>query len=87
MSFGLVNALSVFQALMNEIQRKMPRDEMVSYLDDTIIPTVTIEQDVERLRRFLYAIAEVGLTLRLDKCVFLAEIIKLLGHYVSADGI
>lgn len=87
MPFGLVNAPSVFQACMNEVQKAMQPGKTVVYLDDVVIPSSGIEQGVERLRRFLNALIAAGLTLRLDKCVFLAERIKFLGHNVSRSGI
>lgn len=40
-----------------------------------------------RLERFLKAVADAGVTLRMKKCVFLATRIKFLGHNVSRDGI
>lgn len=85
--FGLVNAPSVFQNLINEVQQMLPSGEAITYLDDTIIPSIDIQQGIERLERFLNALKKVGLTLRKDKCVFLAENIKFLGHHVSANGI
>lgn len=87
MPFGLVNAPSVFQSLMNDLISSLPPGEVVAYLDDTVIPSTTIKEGLERLERFLQALAKVGLTLRMDKCVFLRERIKFLGHSVSIDGI
>lgn len=87
MPFGLVNAPSVFQQCMNEVQKMMSPGEVVSYLDDTVIPSVDIAQGLDRLKRFMQVLRTVGLTLRLDKCVFMAENIKFLGHNVSANGI
>lgn len=87
MPFGLVNAPSYFQACINELVRRVPTGEAVAFMDDIVIPSTSIEQGIDRLRRFLVAVADVGLTLRLDKCVFLAERIKFLGHNVSKHGI
>lgn len=87
MPFGLVNAPSVFQACMNNLVKNVPTGEAIAYLDDVVIPSATIEEGVNRLRRFLIAVQEAGLTLRMSKCVFLAERIKFLGHNVSEDGI
>lgn len=72
---------------MNDIQKKLPPGEIIVYLDDTIIPSVDIQQGLDRLERFLQAMVAVGLTLRLDKCVFLSENIKFLGHNVGEHGI
>lgn len=87
MPFGLVNAPSVFQSCMNEMMRMLPPGDVVSYLDDTIIPSIDVKQGIERLERFLNVMRSFGLTLRLKKCVFLAERTKFLGHIISKDGI
>lgn len=87
MPFGLVNAPSVFQSCMNEIARKLPPGEIITYLDDTIIPSATIDEGLARLRRFLQVLSEVGLTLRMDKCAFLKERTTFLGHIITGDGI
>lgn len=87
MPFGLVNAPSVFQRAMNELQKLLQPGDCQSYLDDTIIASRTIDEGLEKLERFLIALQKTGLTLRLDKCVFLAESITFLGHEISANGI
>lgn len=87
MPFGLVNAPSVFQACMNEMARTLPPGEIISYLDDTIIPSRTVEEGLQRLERFLQALEKVGMRLRLDKCHFIAERTKFLGHIISKNSI
>lgn len=82
MPFGLKNAPAVFQTCMNEMVKTLPPGEVIVYLNDTIIPSTTVEQGLERLRRFLQALEKVGMTLRCDKCVFLQERIKFLGHNI-----
>lgn len=87
MPFGLVNAPSVFQAAINELIKRVPVGEAIAFMDDIVIPSCGVQQGVERLRRFLEAVTEAGLTLRMEKCVFLAERIKFCGHHVSQKGI
>lgn len=88
MLFGLVNAPSTFQCIMNVIiQQMLLPGDVVSYLDNTIIASKSEEEGLENLDRFLSVIGKVGLTLRMDKCVFLAPKISFLGHKISADGI
>lgn len=85
MPFGLVNAPSVFQSIMNEVARRLPSGEIVTYLDDTIIPSMTIEEGLARLERFLQVIKEVGLTLRMEKCHFLQTRTRFLGHNIEKN--
>lgn len=87
MPFGLVNAPGVFQECINSLLARVPKGEAIAYLDDVVVPSATIEEGVQRLQRLFKAIEEVGLTLRMDKCVFLSERIKFLGHNVSSEGI
>lgn len=87
MPFGLVNAPSVFQRAMGEIQKMLQPGDCQSYLDDTIISSHTVEEGLRMLERFLIALQSTGLTLRLDKCVFLATQITFLGHKLSSGGI
>lgn len=85
MPFGLVNAPFLFQSCINDLIKQMPPGEAMAYLDDVIIPSKTIEDGLQRLRRFFIIIKESGLTLRLSKCVFLAECVKYLGHKISMN--
>lgn len=52
MPFGLVNAPSVFQEAINGIVSQLKPGEAIPYLDDIIIPSVDVEQGLERLRKF-----------------------------------
>lgn len=87
MPFGLVNAPAVFQATMNRVISFMKPGEVLAYLDDVIIPSKTVDEGLDRIKRFLDILKKCGLTLRLAKCSFLAEKISYLGHIVTRDGI
>lgn len=69
--FGLSNAPSVFQRLMNLILGNLKYSTALSYLDDTIVPSETIYEGLLNLREVLNILREANLTLRLDKCHFL----------------
>lgn len=86
MPFGLVNAPSVFQSVINGLMQQLDRGLAVPYLDDIIIPSIDIAQGITRLRKFLKALKTTGLTLRLSKCKFLAEEVTFLGHRINKDG-
>lgn len=87
MPFGLVNAPSVFQNAMNDLVSQLGPGQAIVYLDDIIIPSVDVEQGLERLKNFLTALSTTGFTLRTSKCNFLAKQITFLGHNVNGDGI
>lgn len=88
MPFGLTNAPMVFQEMITQIIRKLKhRRNIISYVDEVIIPSLTISEGLQVLEEFLTAIREEGLTLRPTKCSFLQESVSFLGHTVSANGI
>lgn len=86
MPFGLVNAPSVFQTVINGIVQKLDRGEAIAYLDDIILPSKNIKERIALLRKFLTVLRTTGLTLRLSKCKFLAEEVTFLDHRISKDG-
>ena len=81
MSFGLRNAGSSFQRMMDRVIRGLPF--VFCYLDDLRIasrsPQELITYLFQRLREF-------GLVINLEKCTFNVSKIEFLGHTVSAQG-
>lgn len=53
MPFGLCNAPSVFQRLINKILGSFRHDIALAYLDDIIIPSMTVEEGLTRLQDIL----------------------------------
>lgn len=47
----------------------------------------TFEQHLERLETVLKRLAEMGLKVKLQKCAFLQQSVKFLGHQVSVKGV
>lgn len=87
MPFGLVNAPSVFQEVMNKIAAKMNPGEILVYLDDVIIPSKSVNEGLSRLTKILKLLRESGLKLRFTKCNFLSEEVNYLGHVINKNGI
>lgn len=85
--FGLCNAPSVFQKMMTEIFEPLRPLNIIIYLDDVLIPSVTIEEGLFKLRSVLSILREYGLTLRLSKCSFLKTTITFLGYQISYNKI
>lgn len=65
--FGLTNAPSVFQRMMSEIFEPLRFLIIIKYLDDSLIPSSTIEGIVE-LRYVLKVLQNYGVTVNLSKC-------------------
>ena len=57
------------------------------YIDDILIHSTTITENLQVLREVLITLKKYGLELNLSKCMFLKRKIEFLGYVVSANGI
>ena len=87
MPFGLMNAPSVFQRLMNQIFAEELGIFVLVYLDDILIFSETVEQHWQHLRDALARLRKAKLYGRIHKCTFLKPQVEYLGFDVSAEGI
>jgi hypothetical protein len=70
MPFGLCNAPTTFQWIMNDILRDFLHKFVTVYLDDVCIYNRTMEEHLEHLRLVLQRFKEESLKLRFKKCFF-----------------
>ena len=87
MPFGLCNAPSIFQNLMNHVLGEAQSKYATAYIDDVLIYSETFEYHMKHMRDVLNRFEEAGLKLKLKKCDFLKEKLKYLGHVISENGI
>lgn len=87
MPFGLVSAPSEFCRLMGDVFRDMQWTECLLYMDDIIVPTKTVEENLLRLEHVFQRLQNANLKLKPSKCVFFQTSVKFLGHEVSELGI
>lgn len=87
MPFGLANAPSVFQRAMNMMLNKAGQKLVLAYMDDLLVPSVSIEEGLTKLKKVMTMLRDSKLTLNLDKCVFFQEQIEYLGYEISREGI
>lgn len=85
--FGLTNAPSVFQKIINKILGKLRFNKVLVYLDDILVPGKTIEETLESLGEVLQLFENHGLTFKLNKCYFLHTKIDFLGYEISNSTI
>jgi hypothetical protein len=83
--FGLVNAPSVFQQMMNKVLGNLRFENVILYLDDVYLVTETVEENLELLERVLKIFRDNGLTLNLKKCHFFKSEIEFLGYKIKPN--
>jgi hypothetical protein len=87
MPFGLVNAPSTFQRLMENVLRGLQWVESLLYMDDIITPGRSVDECLLRLEHVFDRIQKANLKLKSTKCLFFQKSVTFLGHNVSEDGI
>ncbi|MBW0574209.1 hypothetical protein O181_113924, partial [Austropuccinia psidii MF-1] len=82
--FGIKNAPSHFQIMMNIIFPEEPSENWsIIYIDDIIVCSKTWEEHMYRFSRVLTKIQSVNMKISLKKCHFGFKELKALGHVVS----
>lgn len=87
MPFGLCNAPSTFQRLMQRIFGDQQCQSLLLYLDDIVVFSSTVEQHLERLEAVLGRLQQEGLKAKLAKCAFFQQEVHYLGHVISDKGV
>lgn len=83
MPFGLSNALTTFQSLMNHVFKPLLRKFIIIFFDDILIYSKTLLDHVHDLTLTLQTIREHSLYLNKQKCCFAALTVEYLGHFIS----
>lgn len=87
MPFGLCNAPSTFQRLMERLFGDQQYQSLLLYLDDVVVFSSSVAQHVDRLEVVLSRLEREGLKVKLSKCAFFQREVKYLGHVISAAGV
>ena len=82
MSFGLTNALSTFQSLMNDVFRPYLRRLVLVFFDDILIFSPTLELHLQHLKTVLGLLLNHQLYVKRSKCVFGSSKVECLGHII-----
>ena len=86
MPFGLKNAPSTFQSLMNDVFRKYLRKFILVFFDDILIYSTSRKLHLEHLRTALQLLSENHLVINVKKCVFAQSQLEYLGHIIFREG-
>ena len=87
MAFGLCNAPSTFQRLMEFVLAGLQWQGCLVYLDDVIVFGRDFEEHPVQLREVFERFRQAGLKLKSSKCFLLRRKVPFLGHVISADGV
>ena len=87
MPFGLCNAPSCFQRLMECVLRSLNWRIALIYLDDVLVYSRTFSNHLDHLCLVFDRFREAGLKLKPKKCHFGQKSVKFLGHVISKDGV
>ena len=84
MPFGLTNASATFQRMMGNVLKGIKG--CLVFIDDIIIFSETWEEHQLILKEVFSRIRAAGLKVKREKCQFVQQSVKFLGHIVSARG-
>ncbi|KAL5004187.1 hypothetical protein ScPMuIL_017643, partial [Solemya velum] len=85
--FGLCNAPSSFERLMERVLSGLHWKICLIYIDDIIIYSQTFDQHMDRIQQVLDCLHEAGLKLKPQKCHLFKTEVLYLGFIVSNAGV
>jgi hypothetical protein len=85
LAFGLRNAGSSFQRMMDRIFAGLPF--VFVYLDDIIVASKSLEQHEKDVEEVFRCLRSDGLVINGEKCEFAVREDQFLGHHVTEEGI
>lgn len=87
MPFGLKNAPSTFQRVMDNILREHIGIRCLVYMDDIIVFSASLQEHIENLAKIFECLRKFNMKIQLDKCEFLRKEVAFLGHIITPDGV
>lgn len=87
MPFGLFNAPSIFQAIMNKMFTPCLQKFVVVFFDDTLVYSDSEHDHIHHLQQVLKCLESNQFNVKLSKCGFCQKSIEYLGHIVDSRGV
>ena len=86
MPFGGKCCLWYYQKFNNFIASDMDQDKVLMYVDDILVVTQTIDDNLDHLERVMERMASHGLKFKCSKVELFQKEIKFLGHILTREG-
>jgi len=87
MTFGLCNARSTFQSMINDVFRDMLDVGVITYMDEILIYTETVEEHVALVMRVIERLRKASLYVSIQKSSLHQREVQFLGFKISNRGI
>lgn len=87
MPFGLSNAPSTFQTLMNHIFQPFLRRFVLVFFDDILVYSPDLSSHITHLQHVFQVLRAHCLKVKLSKCSFAQHSVAYLGHVISSQGV
>ena len=87
MPFGLMNAPTTFQSLMNSILHKFLRRFVLVFFDDILVFSQSLTVHEDHLRQVFQMLDENDLHVNPKKCHIACDELEFLGHWISGQGV
>ncbi|UYV82059.1 K02A2.6-like [Cordylochernes scorpioides] len=87
MPFGLKNAPSTFQRIIQHIIGNLLWNGVCNYQDDILIYSSTFKDHIELMKKIFDELKENNIKLKLKKCSFAKQEIRYLGHIIGHNKI
>jgi hypothetical protein len=82
--FGLSNVAQTYQRMMDRATDGL--EGVFAYMDDSRVGSPDRQTQLHNLEAFFYSFSPNGLAINLEKCVFAAPSLEILGHTILATG-
>lgn len=87
MPFGLKNAPSTFQRVMDNVLHDLQGNICLVYMDDIIIYSTSLQEHINHIKLVFERLRNANLKIQIDKSQFLQKEVAFLGHIVTPQGI